>query len=334
MDYKDYYSILGVPEDADEKTIKKAYRKLAREYHPDMNPDHPQAEAKFKEINEAHEVLSDQEKRQKYDQLRQNYQRWERMGGRPGGQGFDWSQYTGGQPGGFRVEYADPGSMGDFSDFFQAIFGGMGTTSGGIDLDDLFGGGMSGGMRGMGGRQRAARSRRGQDLDTDITITLDEAYHGTMRMISKNGRRLQVKIPAGAKTGTRVRVSGEGAPAPRGGEPGDLYLNVRVEDDPRFERHGEDLYVDAMMDLYTAVLGGEVDIPTMTGSVTLKIKPGTQPDQLIRVRGKGMPRLKESDAHGDLYVRVKVELPIDLNAKEKALFKELASIRGHRYDQQ
>ncbi len=317
MEYKDYYKILGVPKNADAKAIKKAFRQLARQYHPDANPDDPQAEARFKEINEAYEVLSDPEKRAKYDRLGQSYQQWQRAGGQPGG--FDWSQWMSGMPGGVRVEYGDAGDL--FSEFFQAIFGG-----------DPFGG-VRGQASGMGfedllrnSRVRNSRSVRAQDLDTPVEITLEEAYHGTTRLLSKDGRRLQVKIPRGARTGTRVRIAGEGA----GG--GDLYLNVRVKDDPRFERKGDDLYEDVTLNLYTAVLGGEVQVPTMTGRVTLKISPGTQPGQLIRLRNKGMPKLRQPDEYGDLYVRVGVEIPKDLSAKERALFKELAHIRGLKTD--
>jgi len=323
MDYKDYYGILGVPEDADPKEIKRAYRKLAREYHPDANrANRADAEARFKEINEAYQVLSDPEKRARYDQIRHSYTSWQRTGGHPGG--FDWSQWVTGQPGGVHVEYGSGAEA--FSDFFRVIFGGMGgmsgtgsrrTSAGGIGLEDLFGGG----VRGSG-----VRDMRGQDLQTDVSITLEEAYHGTTRLISKDGRRLQVKIPRGARTGTKVRVAGEGAPGIRG-EPGDLYLNVTVEDDPRFTREGEDLYVDATIDLYTAVLGGQIDVPTMTGSVTLKISPGTQPGQLIRLSGKGMPRLRSREEYGDLYVRIHVHIPKDLNERERELFEELASLR-------
>jgi curved DNA-binding protein len=318
MEYKDYYKILGVPRNADAKAIKKAFRQLARQYHPDANPDDPHAEERFKEINEAYEVLSDPEKRAKYDRLGQSYQQWQRAGGQPGS--FDWSQWISGMPGGVRVEYGDAGDL--FSDFFQAIFGG-----------DPFGG-VRGQAAGMGfedllrnSRVRSSRSVRGQDLDTPVEITLEEAYHGTTRLLSKDGRRLQVKIPRGARTGTRVRIAGEGA----GG--GDLYLNVKVKDDPRFERKGDDLYEDVTINLYTAVLGGEVQVPTMTGRVTLKISPGTQPGQLIRLRNKGMPKLRQPDEYGDLYVRVGVEIPKELSAKERALFKELAHIRGLKTDE-
>ncbi|GAB4472258.1 MAG: DnaJ C-terminal domain-containing protein [Anaerolineae bacterium] len=322
MEYKDYYKILGVPKDADEKTIKRAFRQLARKYHPDVNPDDPQAEAKFKEINEAYQVLGDPQKRAKYDSLRESYGRWQSSGGQPGG--FDWSQWMAGAPGGVRVEYS--GSASDvFSEFFQQIFGGDpfgGAGSqrvGGIGLDELFG---------TPGRSR--RAARGRDLETQIEISLDEAYHGTTRILSVNGRRLQVKIPRGARTGTRVRVAGQGEA--RDGGQGDLYLNVVVQENPRFKREGNDLYVDAQISLYTAVLGGEVQVPTMTGSVTLKINPGTQPGQLIRLRGRGMPDLHNPDEYGDLYVRIGVDIPTDLSARERALFRELASIRGQNFE--
>ena len=315
MDYKDYYKILGVPRDADGAAIKKAYRKLARQYHPDMNPDNPQAEAKFKEINEANEVLSDPQKRAKYDQLGASYQQWQRAGGAPGG--FDWSQWASGVPGqgGIHFEYAANDNL--FSEFFQSIFGGMPFGGGGgrgVDFDSLFGGARQG---------RQARQAQSRDLDTEVSITLEEAYHGTTRLLSKGGRRLQVKIPRGARSGTKVRIAGEGV-----AEGGDLYLRVTVSDDQRFERRDDDLYENVTINLYTAVLGGDVQVPTMTGKVTLKINPGTQPGQLIRLRGKGMPHLRQPDEFGDLYARVDVEIPKDLTAKERALFKELASFRG------
>jgi curved DNA-binding protein len=311
MEYKDYYKILGVPRNADAAAIKKAYRKLAMEFHPDRNPGNAKAEAHFKEIGEAYEVLSDAGKRSKYDQLGSSYQQWQRTGG--GQSGFDWSQWAGGDPraGGFRVDYN--GTGGDaFSEFFQTIFGGQrGGMSG---FDDL-----------MGGAGR--RSQRPREIAASAEITLEEAYHGTTRMLSVDGKRLQVKIPPGAKTGTKVRISGSRI---QGGTVGsDIYLRVTVQDAPNFERRDTDLYETVVIDLYAAVLGSEVQIPTLTGKVTLKINPGTQPGQLIRLRGKGMPHLRQPDQFGDLYVRINVELPQDLSAKERALFKELAQIRSY-----
>ncbi len=324
MEYKDYYKVLGVSQNADAAAIKKAFRSLARKHHPDANPDDPTAEDRFKEINEAHEVLKDPEKRAKYDQIRQSYQSYQQTGGQPGG--FDWSQWMGGQPGSVHVEYGGSG----FSDFFEAIFASMsgmgGQRSASFGFDDLFGG--------QRGSPRAQHQQlKGQDLTTDVDISLEEAYYGTTRMLAKDGRNLQVKIPRGARTGTRVRISGEGAPGINGGEVGDLYLKVRVRDDSRFSRDKDDLVIEVTIDLYTAVLGGEVDIPTMEGKVTLKINPGTQPGQLVRVRGKGMPHLRDPDDHGDLYVRVGVALPTDLTDEEHRLFNELAALRGYHYHQ-
>lgn len=311
MDYKDYYKTLGVDKGATEKEIKTAFRRLARQHHPDVNPDDPQAEERFKEINEAYEVLSDPEKRRKYEQLGADWQRWQRTGGGPGD--FDWSRWTSGQPGGgVHVRYGTPEDLEDlfgggspFSDFFSQVFGGMG-----------------GGTR-AGGFEYQARAQRGQDYEQPVEITLQEAYHGTSRVLQKNGQRLEVKIPAGAKNGTRVRMSGEGGLGAAGGPAGDLYLRVTVLPDSHFERRGDDLHTTLTTDLYTMVLGGEVRVPTMAGEVVLTIPSGTQNGRTFRLRGKGMPRLRQSDEHGDLYARVEVQLPTDLTAQQRDLFEEL-----------
>lgn len=303
MEYKDYYKILGVDRDADLKDIKRAYRKLALEYHPDKNPDNKQAEERFKEINEAYEVLGDPEKRAKYDRLGASYHDWERMGGRRGG--FDWSQWTGGMPGGVRVETGDLGEMfgGGFSDFFNAIFGGMGVSTQGFSRQP---------------------SGVGQDIEQAVPISLTEAYTGTTRTLQRNGNKLEVKIPPGAKTGTKVRVSGQGQSGAR--RQGDLYLVIQVQDDPRYERKGEDLYVDLMVDLYSAVLGGEARLSTPAGDVMLNIPPGSQPGQLIRLKGRGMPKLRNPSQHGDLYARLNVEIPTDLSDRERELFEQLSDL--------
>jgi curved DNA-binding protein len=318
MEYKDYYKILGVDKNASEKEIKTAFRKLARKHHPDVNPDDSQAEERFKEINEAYEVLGDPEKRSKYDQLGSNWHRWQQAGGQPGD--FDWGQWTGGGgpgPGGQRVHvrYSSPEDLEDlfggggspFSDFFTSIFGGMGGAQ----------------PRGGGGFEYAPRPQRGQDLEHEVEISLAEAYHGANRLLTKDGRRLNVKIPAGAKTGTRVRMRGEGGSGAGGGEAGHLYLNVNVADDPRFERRGDDLHTTVPVDLYTAVLGGEVPVETMSGQVNLKIPAGSQNGQTFRLRGKGMPRLRRSDQYGDLYAKLEVRLPTDLTPEQRELFEEL-----------
>jgi curved DNA-binding protein len=312
MEYKDYYKTLGVDKNASEKEIKAAYRKLARKYHPDVNPNDPQAETRFKEINEANEVLSDPEKRAKYDQLGADWQRWQQTGGRPGD--FNWGQYAPG-PGGERVHvrYASPEDLEDifgggspFSDFFTSMFGGM-----------------SGRGSRSGGFEYRPRPQQGQDFDQPVEISLVEAYQGTTRVLNKDGRRLEVKIPAGAKTGTRVRMRGEGGAGVAGGQAGDLYLAVEVPPDPRFERKEDDLYVTVPVDLYTAVLGGEVPVPTLAGSVNLKIPSGSQNGQTVRLRGKGMPKLNKPGESGDLYARLEVRLPTRLTPRQRELFEQL-----------
>jgi curved DNA-binding protein len=311
MEYKDYYKILGVDKNAVEKDIKRAFRRLARQCHPDVNPNDPQAEERFKEINEAYEVLSDPEKRGKYDQLGADWQRWQGTGGRPGD--FDWSRWASGQPGeGVHVRYGTPEDLEDlfggaspFSDFFSQIFGGMG------------------GRPGTGGSQYEMRPRRGQDLEQEVEITLQEAYQGTTRVLQKDGQRLEVKIPAGARTGTRVRMSGGGGTGAAGGPAGNLYLRVTVLPDPRFERKGDDLHTTVAVDLYTMVLGGEVRVPTMSGEVVLTIPAGTQNGRSFRLRGKGMPHLRQSGRSGDLYARVEVRLPARLTPRQQQLFEEL-----------
>jgi curved DNA-binding protein len=312
MEYLDYYKILGVDRNASEKDIRKAYRKLARKYHPDVNPGDSQAEEKFKEINEAYEVLSDADKRSKYDQLGSSYQQWQRMGGQPGG--FDWSNWANsGQPGGFRVEYMDSDMGGGdlFSDFFRSIFGSMG---------------------GQPRTERRARSSsrqpiRGQDHEVRADITLEDAYHGTTRTVQVGSRTLSIKIPAGAREGTRVRLREQGARGYAGGLAGDLYVVVHVLDHPLFQRESDDLHIDLRIPLYTAVLGGTVQVPTLAGDVSLRIQPGTQSGKIIRLRGKGMPVLRRSDSYGDLFAHILVQVPSDLSKEEKKLFEKLRDLR-------
>jgi curved DNA-binding protein len=313
MEYKDYYKILGVDKKASAKEIKKAYRKLARKHHPDVNPGDGAAEGRFKEINEAHEVLGDPEKRKKYDQLGSSWQQYQRAGAEPGG--FDWGQWYA-QPGGGRVhvEYADLGDLfgggGGFSDFFSAIFGGAGRGAGG--------------GRGAQSQYRAAP---GQDYEQEVEITLEEAFAGASRVLQKDGRRLEVKIPAGVRTGSRVRMRGEGGGGLGAGAKGDLYLRVKLLPHHIFELKGDDLYCDVPVDVYAAVLGGEVRVPTLKGGVMLKIPPETQGGKVFRLKGQGMPQLKDSEKRGDLYAKVRVMVPQDLSAQEKELFTELADMR-------
>ena len=311
MDYKDYYDILGVGRNASAEEIKKAYRKLALQYHPDRNPDDASAEERFKEINEAYQVLSDDEKRAHFDRLGSAYQDWQQRGAPSGG--FDFSEwFTQGAPGsGTRVEYRDFGDLfgdlggggGGFSDFFSSIFGGMGGFTQPPNVDPRQG-------------RRAAQTPR---YEQEMEISLQEAYNGSSRRIDINGRKLDVNVPKGARTGTKIRMKGV---APGNG---DLYLKIKIANDPRFERKGDDLYAETKVDLYTAVLGGEVRVTTLNGDVMLNIPAGTQPGQHVRLKGKGMPRLKDKSKTGDLFARIKVEIPRDLSAREIELFEELAS---------
>lgn len=290
MEYKDYYETLGVPRNATPEEIKKAYRKLAMKYHPDRNPGDKSAEDKFKGINEANEVLSDKEKRARYDQLGASYSRWQQTGGQPNS--FNWDAW---RSGGNNQGQVDFGDMFGFSDFFSTIFGGMPT-----------------------GRTSGRRATpRVQSYQQPVTITLSEAYHGTKRLLQIGEKRLEVTIPAGSQTGTKVRVRGS---APGGG---DVYLVIDVATDPAFERKGNDLYTDASVDLYAAVLGGEAKVKTMSGSVILKIPAGTQPGQTFRLGGQGMPLLRSPQTFGDLYARMKVTIPNQLSPAQKKLFEQL-----------
>lgn len=308
MKYKDYYETLGVDRNASEKEIKQAYRRLARQYHPDVNKSSG-AEERFKEINEAYQVLSDPENRRKYDQLGDSWHRWQQQGAP---EGFDWSQWTTGFPGGgrVRVDYGDlrdlfgQGGRGGFSDFFESIFGGMG-----------------------GPRTRQRMQARGQDFEQPVEIILEEAFQGTTRVLQRDGQRIEVKIPPGVKTGSRVRVAGQGGPGIGGGSRGDLYLRIRVLAHPDYERKGDDLYRDVEVDLYNAVLGGEVRVPTPDGEVMLKIPPETSGGRVFRLRGKGMPRLRDPSRSGDLYVTLHIRVPRNLTAGEKDLFAQLARLR-------
>jgi len=314
MEYKDYYKILGVDRKASEDEIKRAYRKLALKYHPDRNPDNKQAEDKFKEINEAYQVLSDPTKRDRYEQLGDSYARWQQHGGAPGG--FNWNEWVTSPHGrNVRVEVGNMddlfgGGLGGFSEFFQQIFGGMQN----FNTTDF----------------RRPRSTRGDQppmYQSEISISLLEAFQGTTRRIDVGGRRLEVKIPRGARTGTKVRVS-EAITSPEG-EKSDIFLVVQVADDPNFERKGNDLYTQTEVDLLKAVLGDEMPVKTLTGTIILTIPAGTQPGQSIRLAGQGIPAIKNPDTRGDLFVRIKVKIPRQLSAEQRELFERLARLSQH-----
>jgi molecular chaperone DnaJ len=336
MDFKDYYKTLGVKRDASEKEIRSAFRKLARKHHPDVNKDDQNAEARFKEINEAHEVLSDPEKRKMYDQFGADWQRYQQAqaaGFDPNAAQADFSQWFTGQAqsgrGGTRVEFRDFGDGGDF-DFFESLFGGA--------------------SRGRGGQ---ARPRRGEDQEYEVAITLEEADRGAARTLELqtpvacatcggtgitehrrcptcggNGvvmqsRRLEARIPAGVQDGGRIRLAGQGGPGYQGGPGGDLYLRVRLLPHERFEREASDLRVSVDVPLYTAILGGEATIPSLNGRLALRIPAETQNGRLFRLRGKGLRRGGADDARGDLLARVNVVLPTGLTARERDLFQRL-----------
>ncbi|MFC2062606.1 DnaJ C-terminal domain-containing protein [Chloroflexota bacterium] len=327
---KDYYNILGVSRSASEREIKQAYRRLARKYHPDINPGDKSAEDKFKQMNEAHEVLSDKEKRQKYDQFGDQWQyadqikQAQRQQAPLGGSGR----------GGYTSFRFDEGDMGDI-------------------IGDLFRG------FGAGTAGRQPRSRRGQDVEQPVTVTLEEAYQGASRLLSLgveeacsgcggSGRiqnvscsvcrgagrvvrqkRLETKIPPGVKDGSRVRIAGKGGPDYGGAKSGDLYLVISVKPHPLFKRKGDNLHIEVAVPLTVAVLGGEIQVPTLKGKLALKLPPETQNGRTFRLTGQGMPHLGTS-SRGDLLARVKVELPTKLSPQEKQIFEQLSQLRPNK----
>jgi curved DNA-binding protein len=314
MDFKDYYEILGVSPNAEKKVIKQTYRQLAKKYHPDVNPGNKEAEEKFKTINEAYQVLSDVEQRKKYDALRAQYQQWQQTGGRQ--QDFDWQNWSA-QPGqGVHVQYASPedledlfGSSSPYSDFFTNIFGQA--------------------PRGSG-RSTTPSPRRGRDVEYEIDLTLEEAYHGAERLLEIDGHRIQASIPPGVRTGSRVRLAGQGEPGHNSGPVGDLYLIVNVLPNDIFEREGDDLHIDVPVDIFTAVAGGETRIPSLERPLILKIPPRTNAGRSFRLRGKGMPHLGDPKTRGDLFALVRLVLPDPLTDQEVNRIRELASSRPNR----
>jgi curved DNA-binding protein len=302
MQYRDYYTTLGVPRTASEKEIKSAYRRLAQQHHPDKNPGNAGAEERFKEINEAYEVLRDPQKRARYDRLGASYAQWERSG-QPGS-GFDFSQWASGQG---AADLNDLFGQGGFSDFFNTLFGG-------------------GASARRGTRTRTNHwALRGEDMEQPIEISLEEAYRGAKRTLKKGDRRLEVAIPAGARTGTRVRMAGAGEP---GQTPGDLYLVVTVRPHALFRREGDDLHVDVPVDIYTAMLGGQARVPTLAGDVLLSVPPESQAGKVFRIAGRGMPRLRRPDEHGDLLAHLSLRIPTGLSQHEQQLLAELRSLRS------
>ncbi len=301
--YKDYYKILGVSRNATSEEIKKAYRKLAAKYHPDRNKGNPQAEEKFKEINEAYQVLKDEEKRKWYDQFGANWEQYQKSGG-------SWEDFVRQQAGGSgsyqQVNWEDifGGGNGGFGDLFDILFG-------------------SG--RSTGGRSYT-RPRKGNDLKTTINITLEEAYHGTTRIINVNGEKIKIAIKPGMPHGKKLRVKGKGAPGTNGGTRGDLYILVNILPHAKFRREGDDLYITKKIDLYTAVLGGKAQVETLKGKINITVPQGSQPGRKLRIKGFGMPKYNLPGSFGDLYVTLEVEIPTNLTEEERKLFEQLQTL--------
>jgi len=306
MAFIDYYQTLGIAKTATDKDIKNAYRKLARKYHPDLNPNDAEANKKFQQLNEANEVLSDPEKRKKYDQYGEHWQH---------GEEYERAQQQARQQqsrqqnyGGFGGGYENFGSQNfggeDFSDFFQSMFG----------------------QRGGGGRQA---KYRGQDLNAEFTMSLLETAETHKQALTINGKNIRITIPGGIEDGQTIKIAGHGNPGSNGGPAGDLYIKFNVTDDPRFKRKGSDLYHTMKLDLYTAVLGGEITADTLTGKVKLKVKPETQNGSKVKLKGKGLPVYKKEGEFGDLYLTFDVQVPTNLTDEQKKLFEALAASSKH-----
>ncbi|MFD1604888.1 DnaJ C-terminal domain-containing protein [Flavobacterium artemisiae] len=305
MDYIDYYKVLDVTKSATEADIKKAYRKLARKYHPDLNPNDKEAEKKFKEINEANEVLSNPENRKKYDKYGKDWKHadeFEKAGYDPNQQQSrqqSSSQYSGGDFSGFGGDF----SGSDFSDFFNSMYG--------------------------GGRSRTQSKYRGQDFNAELQLDLAGAYTTHKQNLTVNGKNIRITIPAGVENGQVIKIPNHGAPGANGGPNGDLYITFTIANNSDFKREGNNLYADAPLDLYTAILGGETYITTFDGKVKIKVAPETQPGTKVKLKGKGFPVYKKENQFGDLYITYTIKLPTNLSEKEKELFEKLAKLRNH-----
>ncbi|SMC45659.1 DnaJ C-terminal domain-containing protein [Chryseobacterium sp. YR221] len=300
MAYIDYYKILGVDKNATQDDIKKAYRKLARKLHPDLNPGDKEAEKKFKELNEANEVLSNTENRAKYDKYGEHWKHGEEYekAQQQQKQYQQQQNYNGGYSG------ADFGEGEDFSDFFQSMFGGAG--------------GFSKSSRGS-----ASGKFKGKDVQAELNLNLRDAATTHPQTFEINGKKVRITIPAGVYDGQQIKLKGHGNPGFNGGPHGDLYITFNIPTDPDFERIGDDLKTKVVIDMYTAVLGGDVKVNTLDSSVNLKVKPETQNGMTVRLKGKGFPIYKKEGQHGDLFVTYEVKLPVNLTEKQKELFEQL-----------
>ncbi|MEG2855154.1 J domain-containing protein [Bacteroides sp.] len=296
MAYIDYYQILGVDKKASQDDIKKAYRKLARKHHPDLNPNDPKAKDLFQEINEANEVLSDPEKRKKYDEYGEHWKHADEFEAQKQSRQQSYSAGQGGQG------FYGGGSGEDFSDFFESMFGQR---------------------RGGGGRTAAFR---GQDFNAELHLSLRDAAHTHKQVLTVNGKNVRITIPAGVADGQVIKLKGYGSEGVNGGPAGDLYITFVIADDPVFKRFGDNLHIDIPLDLYTAVLGGEQMVQTLNGDVKLKVKPETQNGTKVKLKGKGFPLYKKEGEAGDLIVTYTVKIPTNLSERQKELFRELQSM--------
>ncbi len=316
MEYKDYYKILGVDRSASQEDIKKAYRKLALKYHPDRNPDNSEAELKFKELNEAYEVLKDPEKRKKYDKLGSNWKQYQHA------EGFDFEDFAkssgfGGRNAGFGFEgtFGDIfGERSEFSDFFNYFFGRASSRGTSRESSSSF----------------FERGSKGSDYEHDLRISLEEAYNGTTRIININGEKLKIKIAPGTPEGKRLRMKGKGGRASGKGESGDLILKVVYEPHRIFDCFGKDLHCTVPVDIFTAVAGGEATVPALKGSLSIKIPKNTGSGKVFRLKGMGMPGEKSGEKSGDLYVKIKLTVPRDISPDDMEVIKKLSKKYGRK----
>lgn len=302
MAFIDYYQILGVSKTATDKDIKAAYRKLARKYHPDLNPNDAEAHKKFQQLNEANEVLSDPDKRKKYDQYGENWQHGEAY--EQARQQQSQQQHYGFGGGGQSFDFEGFGNGGeDFSDFFQSMFGGT-----------------------SGGGQRRQAKYRGQDYNAELQLSLKDISETHKQTLTVNGKNIRITIPAGVENGQNIKIAGHGGPGANGGPAGDLFIKFLVADDMRFKRKGADLHITQKLDLYTAILGGEITAETLNGKVKVKVKPETQNNTKVKLKGKGLPVYKKDGEFGDLYITYDLQLPTNLTDEQKQLFEQLAKL--------
>lgn len=302
MAFIDYYKALGVDKKATVKEIKAAYRKLARKYHPDLNPNDGEAKRKFQEINEAHEVLSDAAKRKKYDQYGEDWKHSDQFESARQSQRQS-TQYGRQSSGGGWTDFGDAAGGSGFSDFFEAFFG----------------------AGAAGGRSRQVKLK-GEDYNAELKLNLEDILKSHKQTLTVNGKKIRISIPAGIESGQTIKIAGHGGEGTSGGPNGDLYITFSIANHPRFKRLKNDLHLTVEIDLYTAVLGGEITVDTLDGKVKLTVKPGTQNGSKIKLKGKGVPVYKSEGLHGDLYITFVVKLPTNLTEKEKALFTQLSQL--------